>query len=850
MLPGSFVVVQGIAGDGLANTIESTPVYEAGDDDDHEEGDDPMEISNDPGDGPLSSSSPFEEDHFQPAAMTMATLPSSSAVNNNNNNENAVNTATPSTTSLAAAFPGGAFSSSTGPGGLLLMSHLAKTNNTPGSLVAGGLTYAHRPAAVSTAVTAGVDSHHQSSSAPSSSSSSTDHSAQDAAHTPTPPPEESSFVVVPSEPSTPRRSRMYNTPSVTVTTPTRRQQQHDRQEPTKKQQAIQQWSQDVQERQLLQRAEWLLQERQRQQQQEQQHQQNHHQQQQYHTSRQTAATRSDRNDTIDQESVNHNRHDWWLDAKHNTGHLAVFDSLPITSPFQKPNHNNNKPALTGTQVGTLAPGTTLAAAQKLFTLDSETLEVLHVDDGNNNSSGDGVASGTVTNPTLMAPSIGCIQVLEFAWSPSISSSSQQVPASPASPEVLRNLSMIRSEDEDDNNSNAYDTKKKSPPPLRSSKDPPSTATKNATNVHRSIAYCVYSVHGYPFLIPGTPTTYMDPKIWWWRVTCKVGAFLRAGLELSSEYICTIPHGTLVQVTRKTVNRMGLSRLRVVVTQQPHIHDDNNSNQHDRSTVIQGWCSEFLNPLSGQRGQVIQPLPFSVPARYRVSLKEGAVIREQIELSSPQIGRAPYGAVLTIVARRFSEHPQDQCVERLKLAGGRDTGWISVRLNQVPPNDKCVVELLGVDERFDPKNPGEFHWKFLREQHIRRNREQARNNSGSPSYRDDDLSSLDEGSSPNGGGTTTRHPSTSANQQKETQTGRDQFIKQQAEKCLICLTEERNATIVHGETGHIACCLVCARILKARGDRVRRFKSLLCFVTLQFCLKNTHLCLYLLLLYSH
>ena len=40
-----------------------------------------------------------------------------------------------------------------------------------------------------------------------------------------------------------------------------------------------------------------------------------------------------------------------------------------------------------------------------------------------------------------------------------------------------------------------------------------------------------------------------------------------------------------------------------------------------------------------------------------------------------------------------------------------------------------------------------------------------------------------------------------------------------ERCLICLTESRSATIVHGETGHIACCLTCARILKARGDKV-------------------------------
>jgi hypothetical protein len=39
------------------------------------------------------------------------------------------------------------------------------------------------------------------------------------------------------------------------------------------------------------------------------------------------------------------------------------------------------------------------------------------------------------------------------------------------------------------------------------------------------------------------------------------------------------------------------------------------------------------------------------------------------------------------------------------------------------------------------------------------------------------------------------------------------------RCLICLSDERTSTVVHGETGHIACCLACARILKARGDNV-------------------------------
>jgi hypothetical protein len=38
--------------------------------------------------------------------------------------------------------------------------------------------------------------------------------------------------------------------------------------------------------------------------------------------------------------------------------------------------------------------------------------------------------------------------------------------------------------------------------------------------------------------------------------------------------------------------------------------------------VDGFCSELLNPLSGQRGIVVQPLPFPVPAIYRVILPDG------------------------------------------------------------------------------------------------------------------------------------------------------------------------------------------------------------------------------------
>ena len=35
-------------------------------------------------------------------------------------------------------------------------------------------------------------------------------------------------------------------------------------------------------------------------------------------------------------------------------------------------------------------------------------------------------------------------------------------------------------------------------------------------------------------------------------------------------------------------------------------------------------------------------------------------------------------------------------------------------------------------------------------------------------------------------------------------------------CIICMDEPRNATLVHGDTGHVCCCLKCAQDLKAKG----------------------------------
>jgi E3 ubiquitin-protein ligase Mdm2 len=308
-----------------------------------------------------------------------------------------------------------------------------------------------------------------------------------------------------------------------------------------------------------------------------------------------------------------------------------------------------------------------------------------------------------------------------------------------------------------------------------------------------IGYTCLSLDGYWLLAPGLPGLYVDPHTWLWRVVCPAGAFVREGLELNTRHIDTLPYGSLVRVTRRTVNSQGLMRLQV----QSKIDDKERSTQR----WIDGWCSEYLNPQSGQRGIVVQPLPFPVPALYRVTLPIGAVIRSDIELSSPQIGVVPMGEVLSVVGRAFSEHPVDKCIERLQLAG--NGGWISVRLNRPPPNDDLVVELIGVDGNFDPYHPGNYHLEAQRI--VRQNRNEFndddRDNSGSG-----DLSSIDSVSS---------QTSAKIAQSRNQRHGPDSAS---SSKCIICLTEDRNATIVHGETGHVACCLVCARVLKARGDK--------------------------------
>eukprot|EP00547_Thalassionema_nitzschioides_P001743 CAMPEP_0194216204 /NCGR_PEP_ID=MMETSP0156-20130528/18512_1 /TAXON_ID=33649 /ORGANISM="Thalassionema nitzschioides, Strain L26-B" /LENGTH=550 /DNA_ID=CAMNT_0038944915 /DNA_START=262 /DNA_END=1915 /DNA_ORIENTATION=+ len=214
---------------------------------------------------------------------------------------------------------------------------------------------------------------------------------------------------------------------------------------------------------------------------------------------------------------------------------------------------------------------------------------------------------------------------------------------------------------------------------------------------------VLSVDGYSFLGPSLPTFYTDPQNWFWRVTCRDGAYLREGLELDSKYLTTLTYGSFFRVTGKVINQQGLSRL--------FVHASVGEQREGTLRTLKGWISEYLNPKSGQQGAVAQPMPFPVPALYKVVLPMGATIRCGIELSTVPIGHAPVGSTLTVVGRAFSQHPIDKCIERLKLAG--NGGWISLRLCEHAPDNDFVVQQVGIDGTFDPDSPGRFHLEAQR-----------------------------------------------------------------------------------------------------------------------------------------
>ena len=103
--------------------------------------------------------------------------------------------------------------------------------------------------------------------------------------------------------------------------------------------------------------------------------------------------------------------------------------------------------------------------------------------------------------------------------------------------------------------------------------------------------------------------------WRYVVVCRDGAYVRRGLELASTHAFTLPKDAVFEVRERRVNEQGLARLRT---------DD-------------GWISEDLNPLSGQRGPVAEPLPVAAPLTFRVVLRDGAVVRQGRPALRPHCG---------------------------------------------------------------------------------------------------------------------------------------------------------------------------------------------------------------------
>lgn len=306
-----------------------------------------------------------------------------------------------------------------------------------------------------------------------------------------------------------------------------------------------------------------------------------------------------------------------------------------------------------------------------------------------------------------------------------------------------------------------------------------------------VGYVVYSVDGYNYLQAGTVEDLHYHDQWYWRVTCPAGAVVRKGIGLNSQKVTSFPYGSLVHVTAKSVNDAGLSRLQV-----EYIDPESKT-----ETPLKGWCSESLNPLSGQRGSVLVPLPLITPCKYRVILEDGAVVRSNLELGSRIESKLTNQSLVTVTRRAFSEHPPKSCIPRMQLSTG---GWISSRLNRDPPLNLWVVEL---EQVMKVSNMGTFYVEELKKRRPTTSCQEAC--LPLPSGRKDSLNSEGKEAASQNGGLEQLTPTLSSASR--------QAAEFSALKCLICLSEPRTATLVHGGTGHIACCLACARLLMARRD---------------------------------
>ena len=171
--------------------------------------------------------------------------------------------------------------------------------------------------------------------------------------------------------------------------------------------------------------------------------------------------------------------EWW----HFEGQVAIFKDVPTTKlmPLEVTESSLFGDDLLPRRVvvrniiGTLSPGTTIVAMELLY-LNSHTLERIDAA-----ATTDTEVSVHGTHKIYPRGRPGLLQLLKFEYQPSQNNNSNHEPTS-------------------------------------------------------CIAYCVLSLDGYPLLTPGLPSLYVDPHVWVWRVTCPAGAYVREGLDLNTRHI--------------------------------------------------------------------------------------------------------------------------------------------------------------------------------------------------------------------------------------------------------------------------------------------------------------------------
>lgn len=258
----------------------------------------------------------------------------------------------------------------------------------------------------------------------------------------------------------------------------------------------------------------------------------------------------------------------------------------------------------------------------------------------------------------------------------------------------------------------------------------------------------------------------------------------------------------------------------------------------------------------RRFPVLQPIPQAISMLYRI--QQSCVVRGGVELFNDQVrilssngsghdrsdNDDSDSAYVSVLSRIYSDFPTQNCIQRLRLAPG---AFASQQLNVSAPervftrhgntttaspqeDESTVLKSTGkIDESFDPSSPGLYHfrnycqWRPYVDQELLTQTDADMNANSLPNAaqlqrsaenlldtnnpEEDELLSLDGTSSLSS--LSSPAPPSSDNHQNN-----DYHVMQKL--CMCCEDQVANATLVHGQTGHICCCWDCACICQAEG----------------------------------